>query len=116
MNIEQIRKYCLALPGATESIKWEDHLCFSVADKMFYILNPDAHPINGSFKTTPGKFDELTAKPGFKPAPYLAKHKWVYFDGLDVLSNDEWKEVIDVSYQLVFEKLPAKVRKGITDK
>ena len=37
MNTEKLRSYCLGFPGATEGIKWEDHLCFMVAEKMFLI-------------------------------------------------------------------------------
>ena len=37
MNIEQFREYCLAIPGATESLPFIDPniLVFKVADKMF---------------------------------------------------------------------------------
>ena len=35
MNIEQLRKFCLSFPGATEDIKWGNDLCFCVGKKMF---------------------------------------------------------------------------------
>ena len=37
MDIEQLRNVCSAWPGVSESIKWEDELVFSVADKMFVV-------------------------------------------------------------------------------
>ena len=37
MNAAGLRKLCSAWPGVTESIKWEDDLVFSVADKMFVV-------------------------------------------------------------------------------
>jgi predicted DNA-binding protein (MmcQ/YjbR family) len=37
MNIEQLRKFCLSFPGATEDIKWGADLCFCVGEKMFCV-------------------------------------------------------------------------------
>ena len=42
MNIEQLRKYCLAFPGATEDVKWGSDLCFSVGAKMFAVTGVDS--------------------------------------------------------------------------
>jgi predicted DNA-binding protein (MmcQ/YjbR family) len=114
MTAEALREYCLAFPAVTESIKWENHLCFSVGDKMFLILNPDSVPVNGSFKTSDSYFDELTQKKGIIPAPYLARHKWVHFDSLERLPDERWKYFAKLAYDLVFEKLPAGTRKKIT--
>ena len=116
MTAEEIRKYNLSLPGVTESIKWGHDLCFSIGDKMFFVMDADGDPTTGSFKATPEDFEELTQKNGFKPAPYLAKHMWVYFDSLDVMPMKKWKSYIKISYDLVFEKLPAKTRSKISGK
>ena len=35
MDVETVRKICLAFTAATESIKWGNDLVFSVGDKMF---------------------------------------------------------------------------------
>lgn len=113
MALEDIRNHCLSLPGVTESIKWEDHLCFCVAEKMFFIINPDQFPVSCSFKTSANKFDELITSEGFIPAPYLARYKWVHLDNIERFSIKEWKEIIDMAYQLVFEKLPLKKKKQL---
>lgn len=113
MNPSEIRSLCLDFKGVTKSIKWYDHLGFSIGDKMFFVLCPDQVPVTGSFKTTPEHFEELIARSGLFPAPYLAKHKWVHYEGLACLSDGEWKAFILESYRLVFEKLPAKMRKQI---
>ena len=40
MNIEEIREYCLAKPGVTESFPFNDTaLVFKVAGKMFALLD-----------------------------------------------------------------------------
>jgi hypothetical protein len=30
MDVEEIRKYCLAFPDATEKLQWGDDLCFKI--------------------------------------------------------------------------------------
>jgi predicted DNA-binding protein (MmcQ/YjbR family) len=63
-----------------------------------------------SFKTTPEKFAELTERDGIIPAPYVARYHWVAVERADAIDNAELKELIANSYQLVFDKLPKKIR------
>jgi predicted DNA-binding protein (MmcQ/YjbR family) len=111
MSIEDLRSICLALKGATEDIKWEDHLCFSVGDKMFLVTSMGPAPQSASFKATDEDFDSLTEKKGFIPAPYMARHKWVQVDDINRLSKKQWKEFAEKAYRTVGAKLPAKKRK-----
>jgi predicted DNA-binding protein (MmcQ/YjbR family) len=115
MTLEEIRDYCLSLPGVTENIKWENHVCFSVGDKMFVVTNPDNIPVNASFKTSDELFDELPQREGIIPAPYMARHKWVFIDDIGRLKKKEWMKFIDIAYQQVFQKLPLKVKAKITE-
>lgn len=108
MTLEAIQKICRGFPEVTEDIKWEDHLCFNTGGKMFLITSPDLSPVTASFKTSPEKFEELTEREGFKPAPYLAKHKWIHVDSIGRMSSKEWKELLQLSYELVKAKLPKK--------
>jgi predicted DNA-binding protein (MmcQ/YjbR family) len=114
MTIEDLRNYCLSLPGVKESIKWEAHLTFTVGEKMFIITSPDSVPISASFKTNEDLFEKLSARKGFMPAPYLAKNKWVHVDDIARLGMSEWKRYLDLAYQLIFEKLPAKTRRELS--
>src|SRR5688500_20396757 len=91
MSIEDIQKICKKHRGVTQDIKWENHLCFNVGGKMFLITSPDAVPQSASFKVVAEEFDELCAKKGFMPAPYLAKHKWVHLDDIHRLSAKQWQ-------------------------
>jgi predicted DNA-binding protein (MmcQ/YjbR family) len=113
MNIDQIRNICLELQGVEESIKWEHNLCFTVGKKLFLIINPDNYPIDGSFKTSKDALEFFLEKEGFSPAPYLARYDWIYFDQLSRFRIDEWDLHIKKSYELVFEKLPTKLKKEI---
>jgi len=113
MQIDQIRNMCLELKGVEESIKWEHNLCFTVGKKLFLILNPDNFPIDGSFKTTKETYTLLLENEGFSPAPYLARYDWIYFDKLSRFRIEDWELHIKKSYELVFDKLPTKIRKEI---
>ncbi len=106
MTLEAIQHFCKQLPGVTEDIKWENHLCFNVGGKMFLITSPDESPVTASFKTTEDKFGELSEREGFRPAPYLARNKWVKVDDIGRLTAEEGKELLELSYKLVREKLP----------
>jgi len=113
MTIEEIRNYCLKLPGVTEDIKWENHLCFNIGGKMFLVTNPDGFPVSASIKTTDALFDELTTQDGITPAPYMARNKWVYLDDIARFTGSEWRDYIKIAYDLKFSTLTAKAKKEI---
>ncbi len=111
MNIEQLREFCLSFPHATEDVKWEKDLCFSVGAKLFCICGLDPSDAwQFSFKCTPEKFAELVENEGIVPAPYVARYHWVAVQNADALSDESLEDLITKSYLLVFEKLPAKVK------
>ena len=114
MNIEQLRKYCLSFPGATEDIKWGADLCFCVGAKMFCVTGADSISGGMSIKCTPEKFAELIEREGIDPAAYVGRYKWVRITKLDAATLDELKALIRTSYELVRDKLPASVRKGLS--
>lgn len=43
--------------------------------------------------------------PGFKPAPYVAKYKWVWTEEISKMKKESWKKYIQQSYDLVKNKL-----------
>lgn len=113
MTIEDIQKICKSLPHVTEDIKWENHLCFCIGEKMFLVTGPDQFPVSASIKVSDEEFDELSAREGLQPAPYLARYKWVHMDDINRLSKKEWEQYIREAYQLIAAKLPAKTRKQL---
>jgi predicted DNA-binding protein (MmcQ/YjbR family) len=114
MDIESLRAYCLSLPQATEGIQWDNDLLFRIAGKMFAVASLETSPTRLSFKCTPEKFDQLIEREGIVPAPYMARNKWVMLERLDALSEAEIKSLIKNSYDMVFAKLPKKIRETIT--
>jgi predicted DNA-binding protein (MmcQ/YjbR family) len=110
MTLEGFREICGKLDGVTEDVKWETDYCFCVGGKMFLVACPEERPIPASFKVNEAVFDELLLREGFKPAPYLAKHKWVAVDDIARLNKKEWEGFIAQSYRLVAAKLPKRKR------
>jgi predicted DNA-binding protein (MmcQ/YjbR family) len=105
MNIETLRDYCLSLPGATEDIKWEADLCFSVGGKIFCTTSIEP-PHTVSFKVTDEQFGEMVIMPNIIPAPYLSRYKWVQVQNWDALNQQDWETYITSSYEMVKSKLP----------
>ena len=114
MDIEKVREFCLSLPGATEDVKWEKNLTFCIGEKMFAVVGLVPSDVSVmSFKCTPEAFAELTEKQGIKPAPYLARHHWVALERFDALGEKELKNHLKLACELVFEKLPKKIKESI---
>ena len=104
MDIDTLREYCLSFPRASENLQWEDELCFNIAGKIFVILSLESVPPKICFKCRPEKFAELTERRGIVPAPYVGRYKWVLVEGLDLLPDDELRELIRESYDAVAAK------------
>jgi len=112
MKVEEIRDYCLAFPDATENLQWGDDLCFKICGKIFVTLALTAVPQKVCFKCTPEIFAELSEREDIQPAPYVGRYKWVILDRLDALGNDELRNFIRQSYEMVAAKAPAAMRKN----
>lgn len=113
MTIEELQIICRKLTGVTEDIKWEDHLCFNIGGKMFLVTAPDQVPVSASFKVPDETFEEIAARPGFTPAPYMARYKWVHLNDINKVSAREWEQYIQQSFRLVAAKLPVKIKREI---
>ncbi len=109
MNIETLRNYCLSLPSVTEEVKWDSDLSFSIGGKVFCVTSADVES-GVSFKVKEELFRELTQREGIIPAPYMARHMWVFVLDFNWLTDEEWERLILDSYELVKEKLSKKVQ------
>ena len=113
MTIEDIQTICRSLPAVTEDIKWENDLVFSVGQKMFCVVGLNQSPTTASFKVTDEEFEEMCNRPGFKPAPYVAKYKWVWIEDIGKMNKAAWKQYLAQSHELVKNKLSIKLRKQL---
>jgi predicted DNA-binding protein (MmcQ/YjbR family) len=112
MDIEVLRSICLSFPAVTEEVKWGNDLCFCVGEKMFCVTSLEP-PHTFSFKVTDAEFEELSGSEGFKPAPYLARAKWVFVTDPSKLSRKDLKNYLQQSYDLIKAKIPKKQRKDL---
>ena len=107
MTPTQVADLCLQLPGAHESIKWGNNRVFSIADnKMFAILSTSAKARESlAFKVDNDLFLAFTDRPGIRPAPYLARARWVSMETPFPLPDTELRAALIRSHQLVAMRL-----------
>jgi predicted DNA-binding protein (MmcQ/YjbR family) len=111
MDIESVRELCLSFPHVTEKVQWGNDLVFKIGGKMFAVtILEGASQYSLSFKCSPEKFTELVEQDGIDPAPYSARYHWVALQRFDVMSEKELKRLLRDAYDLVFEKLPKKLK------
>lgn len=113
MTLEDLQQICKGMKAVTEDIKWGNELVLSVGGKMFFVAGLDQSPVTASFKVSDEDFEEMCNRPGFKPAPYLARYKWVYIDDINKIKTSDWKTYLLQSYNLVTEKLAPKKKKEL---
>ncbi|MCI8211319.1 hypothetical protein AUC61_17465 [Pseudomonas sp. S25] len=107
MDIEQVAAFCLQLPGAREDYKWGGTRVFSIAgNKMFAVMDLAGKGL--SFKVAPELFLGYVDRPGVRPAPYLARAYWISVATPYSLSDEELRDLLTRSHQLVVSKLPKK--------
>ena len=107
MNAEEVRAFCRSFPGVKEDVKWEDHLCFMIGEKMFTIVALESKS-SMSFKVDEEDFYQLTETDDFVPAPYLARYKWVYTEDFTQIPSNDLKQLLQKAYDIIKAKLPKK--------
>lgn len=109
MNREIIDQWCLGWPQVVADQKWGEDWVYSVAGKMFCVLGlAGNHSGQVSFKVSPERFLEFTDRPGFRPAPYMARAHWVSMEPSVQAPAEEVREWIAESYRLVVAKMTRK--------
>src|SRR5687768_13389225 len=116
MKEAPLRAIVDAWPGVESGIKWEDDLVFTVVGKMFCVMCVRGQ-IAGRmcFKVEDARLLELTERPVFVPAPYLARAHWVLVAKPEALPAGELRDLLRRSYALVREKLPKKTQRELAD-
>jgi predicted DNA-binding protein (MmcQ/YjbR family) len=101
----------LALPGAALSIQWGDDRVYKVGGKMFAATDGAGSSL--SLKVTDIAFEALTESGRARPAPYLARAKWVRFDDVPALDEAEVADWLKTAHALVAAKLTKAARKEL---
>jgi predicted DNA-binding protein (MmcQ/YjbR family) len=112
MDIDAIRGFCLSFPQTKEQLQWGDSLLMKVAGRMFAIVNLSVEsPARLALRCTPEKYAELVEREGITPSRYnMWKYHWVSLERLDTLGNEELKDLLRQSYELIAAKAIKKKR------
>ena len=114
METEEIRDYCLQKKGVTESFPFDNEtLVFKVGGKMFLLISLEKQPPTFSAKANPEWSEELREKHHqINGAYHMNKIHWnsVVCEGL---KKELILELIDHSYELVFNSLTKKMKEEV---
>ena len=114
MNIEEYRDYCLSKKGVTESFPFDEStLVFKVGGKMF-ALSGITNFSHINLKCDPQKSLDLREKyVGIIPGFHMNKKHWNSVATNEGVPDKIIIELIDHSYNLVYQKLPKKIKESI---
>jgi len=113
MDTAAFSAVCRSLPAATETIQWRGKRVFKIGDRMFAIA--DAAPGGRySFKVDDDRFLELSDLPGCRPAPYLARARWVQVDPAHCgLPAADIEGPVRDAYEIIFGRLTKRPQRAL---
>lgn len=110
MSPEAFEAAALALPAVTKVVQWGNSDVFKVGAKVFAIRGLGRA---FSIKVSDIAYAALTETGAARPAPYLARAKWVAFDDLEGLEPAEVADWLASAHALVAAKLTRAERKAL---
>jgi len=116
MNYDFIQTYCLSKKAAVEDYKQEwDAIRYTVCNKMFALIHQDGDGLQVmSVKNSPDCGVELREKyKDIVPAYHFNKVHWSSIRLNGDTPEVVVKQMLDQSYELVFNKLPKKTQNEI---
>ena len=109
--LEEIRSYCLQKKYVTESLPFDKNtLVFKLHNKIFALLRLEKNPLHITLKCDPNKAIELREEYNqIIPGYHANKKHWntIIIENLTIVLIRKW---IDESYQLVYDRLPKKMK------
>lgn len=115
MNVEEFREYCLSKKWVTEEFPFDEHtLVFKVAGKMFALYPLERQPPQANLKCDPEWAIDLREEyDGVITSGYhMSKKHWNTIF-LTSLPNKMIEKLIDHSYDLVWNKIPKKIKSSL---
>jgi predicted DNA-binding protein (MmcQ/YjbR family) len=114
MNIEELRSYCLAFKGVSESFPFDsDTLVFKVMDKMFLLVSLSSS-LSFNVKCDPEVALRLREEyPCVQPGYHMSKKHWntIRVDGS--VPDKLLYSWIEDSYRLVAASLPRRIHQQL---
>ena len=114
MDIESYREYCMAKPGTTEDMPFDNKvLVFKVMGKMYALTDIDLFT-SINLKCDPEYAIELRDKyAGVNPGYHMNKKHWNTIECDGSVPDNLIKELIDHSYDLVIKGLPKRLKEEL---
>lgn len=111
MGREGVKAVCMAMPGVTLDHPWDpDHDAYKVGGKMFAVIGS----MGGiSFKVSDIAFEVLTESGRARPAPYMARAKWVNLSDPSDWPDDDLADHLRSAHALIAAKLTRKARRDL---
>lgn len=114
MTYAELDRLLCSWPGVTVEIKWGKDRVWMVGGKMFAVALDGTGELGTlAFKVPEEEFLALTEQPGIRPAPYLARARWVQLERAAVWSEGQLRAWLIGAYALVRAKLPRKHREAL---
>jgi len=116
MTSDEFNGFCRALPATTYVMQWGGCHVWKVGGKVFAIGSPGAAEQPAySFKTSQLNFHFLAAKPGYRPAPYLASRglQWIQHYAAPDAEDDDLRYYLRESYRIVSLGLSKKLQQQL---
>ncbi|PHR49096.1 MAG: MmcQ-like protein [Fluviicola sp.] len=116
MDVVAFREYCLSKPNVTESLPFDENtLVFKLNNKMFALI--DIEPGEScNLKCDPERSLELRSQyQAVHPGYHMNKKHWNTIMLQSDVDDRLMKELIDHSYQLVFNNFSKKIQKELLD-
>ncbi|MDG1416831.1 MAG: MmcQ/YjbR family DNA-binding protein [Maricaulis sp.] len=112
MTREEFDAYCASLAATTNVIQWGEASVWKVGGKIFAIAAgwDKGEPPKFSFKCSEMSYELLGQERGLRPAPYLARAKWIQADQVSALCDRELKAYIAQAHALIAAKLTKKAQ------
>jgi predicted DNA-binding protein (MmcQ/YjbR family) len=110
MRHEDLVAYCMGKPGAVPDEPWEGDTVAKVGGKIFAFLG------SGGLGVKCGRDADEAAElrhrfpDSVTASAYIGRHGWnrITLDG--AIDDDELRELVDTSYDMVVAKLPKRLR------
>ncbi len=117
MDLIQIRCYCLAKPGTSESFPFDESvLAFKVMDKIFALTNIDVVPVRINLKADPDEAIDLRESyQEITPGYHMNKKHWITVACMGRINMALLQSLIDRSYGLVAASLPKASRAALAE-
>jgi predicted DNA-binding protein (MmcQ/YjbR family) len=111
VTIDELLSYCLAKSGAWQDEPWEGDVVVKVGSKIFAFLGAGTS-VGVKCGATREVADEWLARYPDEAAvmPYIGRSGWNSLLLGGGIPDDELREAVDVSYDMVVSKLPRKDR------